>query len=74
MDNQEILATLRTKGNQEWTIRRYWQREEQRAIKNGQSGDTGNVKNKWQSRMDNQEILATLGTKSHQEWTIRRYW
>ena len=26
MDNQEILATLGAKGNQEWTIRRYWQR------------------------------------------------
>ena len=45
-----------------------------RAIKNGQSGDTGNVSNKGQSRMDNQEILATLGTKGNQEWTIRRYW
>ena len=41
---------------------------------NGQSGDTGNVRNKGQSRMDNQEILATLGTKGNQEWTIRRYW
>ena len=57
MDNQEILVTLGTKDNQEWTIRRYWQRYEQRTIKNGQSGDTGNVRNKGQSRMDNQEIL-----------------
>ena len=65
MDNQEILATLETKSNQEWTIRRYWQRWEQRAIKKGQSGDTGNVNKKGQSRMDNQEILATLGTKNN---------
>ena len=36
--------------------------------------DTGNARNKGQSRMDNQEILATLGTKGNQEWTIRRYW
>ena len=74
MDNQEILATLGTKDNQEWTIRRYWQRKEQRTIKNGQSGNTGNVRNKGQSRMDNQEILVTLRTKGNQEWTIRRYW
>ena len=48
MDYQKILATLETKGNQEWTIRRYWQLQEQRAIKNGQSGDTGNARNKGQ--------------------------
>ena len=73
MDNQEILATLGTKSHQEWTIRRYWQRYEPKTIKNGQSGDTDNVRNKEQSKMDNQEILATLGTKGNQEWTIRRY-
>ena len=74
MNDQEKLATLGTKGNQECTIRRYWQRQEQRTIKNGQSGDIGNVRYKGQSRMNNEEILATLGTKGHQEWTIRRYW
>ena len=74
MDNQEILPTLGTKDNQEWTISRYWQRYEEKTIKNGQSGDTGNIRNKGQSRMNNQEILVTLGTKGNQEWTIRRYW
>ena len=39
-DNQEILATLGTKDNQG-------------TIRNGQSGDTGNVRNKGQSRMRN---------------------
>jgi hypothetical protein len=43
------------------------------AIKNGQSGNTGNVRNKGQSRMDHPEILTTIGTKGNQEWTIRRY-
>ena len=43
-------------------------------MRNEQSGDTGNYRNKGQSRMDNQEILVTLGTKGNQEWTIRRYW
>jgi hypothetical protein len=60
MDNQEILATLITKDNQEWTIRRYWQRKEQRAIKNGQTGDTGNIRNKGPSRMDNQEYTGNF--------------
>ena len=46
MDNPEILATVREnqRGNQEWTIQRYWQQLEKTdgAIKNGQSRNTGN--------------------------------
>ena len=63
MDNQEILATLITKYKQEWTIRRYSQRKEQRAIKNGQTGDTGNFRNKGPSRMDNQEYTGNIRNK-----------
>jgi hypothetical protein len=58
-NNQAIFGT---------TLGRNPRRE---VIKNGQSGDTGNYRNKGQSRMDNQEILATLGTKGNEEWTIR---
>ena len=73
MDNQEILATLRTKDNQEWTIRRYWQRKEQRAIKNGQTGDTGNIRNKGLSRMDNQEYTGNFRNKGQSGMDNQEY-
>ena len=53
MDNPEKLATFgytrhKTQGNQEWTIQRNWQHlgtldTRHRAIKNGQSRETGNI-------------------------------
>ena len=73
MDNQEILATLITKDNQEWTIRRYWQRKEQRAIKNGQTGDTGNFRNKGPSRMDNQEYTGNFRNKGQSGMDNQEY-
>ena len=46
MDNPETLATVREnrRGNQEWTIQRYWQQLEKTdvEIKNEQPRDTGN--------------------------------
>ena len=91
MDNPDTFATLGTqntgqinvrenrRGNQEWTIQRYWQHQR---------------KPKMLSRMDNPETLATLekteevikngqsrdignireNRRRNQEWTIQRYW
>ena len=82
MDNSEILETVREnrRGNQEWTIQRYWQHLEKTdgAIKNGQYRDTGNSQRKptGQLRMDNPETLATVreNRRDNQERTFQRYW
>ena len=80
-DNGNIGYT-RHRGNQEWTIQRWWQHWVH--------------KTQGQSRMNNPEIMATLGTqdtgtikneqsrddgnivytrhRDNQEWTIQRWW
>ena len=78
MDNPETLATLGTQDTVQIHVR-----DNQRAIKNGQYRDTGNIgyiktQNKYtleitkgQSRMDNPETLATLGTQDTEKILVR---
>ncbi len=74
MDNPETLVTLGTQDKGQRQTKQIKVRENRKAIKNGQSRDTGNIENTKYRTKTNKTNKSERKPKGNQEWTIQRHW